>query len=107
MRRANRRKERKARGFLVDENMPAEVSDYIAARGFRVAHIGRHEPHLEPAPAKGTEDARLKKLAQDYILITLDKRLLAPGAFPNQHRGVFVIDAAGSSPLIVTSQVIE
>lgn len=86
------RKVPQARGFPVDENMPPAVSDYIAHKGYRVAHIGRQEPYLGAAPTKGTEDPRLRPAVRDSVLVTGDKRLLNPGRFPNDHRGIIVLD---------------
>lgn len=88
-----------AAGFLVDENVAAECSDYIASLGFRVGHIGRNEAHLITAPDKGTPDSLLKKTMQKIVFITRDKRLLRPGRLPGKHRGVFVVDASGGSCL--------
>jgi hypothetical protein len=93
------RKPRLATGFLVDENVPPEVSELIVARGYKVAHIGRTAPYLSPAPPKSTEDARLKAALKSLIFITQDKRLLGPGAFPSKHRGVFVLDTDGRRSL--------
>jgi hypothetical protein len=101
MARRQSKKSTHAEGFLVDENVPAEVSDLIASHGYKVAHIGRTAPYLLPAPAKGTKDPQLKKWVQRLILITEDKGLLEPGGFPNKHRGVFVLDLTHSSAIDV------
>jgi hypothetical protein len=79
--------------------MPAEVSDLLAALNLRVAHIGRDEPYLVPAPAKGTPDAVLRNAARQFVLMTLDQRLLRPGSYPNNHVGIVVIDASEASAL--------
>jgi hypothetical protein len=76
---------------------PPEISDLFATK-YRVAHIGRDKDYLTvAAPTKGTEDARLKSWVEDLIFITNDKRLLRAGAFPNKHRGVFVLDGDAAS----------
>ena len=98
-------KEAAARGFLVDENVPAEVSEFIAAQGFRVAHIGRTEDHLLEAPPKGTPDSLLKKSLQNLVLITQDRRMLRAGAMPAKHRGLFVIDSTRSTPLAIVQDL--
>ncbi len=99
------KKESAALGFLADENVPTDVSDFIAFRGYRVAHIGRSAPYLLQAPATGTPDALLKKAVQSLIFITQDKRLVRPGAFPNDHRGIFVLDTGGPKAIDLVIQL--
>ena len=102
------KKARQARGFLFDENVPAEVSRYFGSRRFRVAHIGISGPGYAPAPIKGTADAGLRPSVQEWIFVTLDKNLLQPGRFPNEHRGVFVLDTSdGGSALEVSAPICE
>ena len=67
MARRTAKKARQARGFLFDENVPAELSRYFGSRGFRVAHIGISGPGYTPAPIKGTTDAGLRFAVQDWI----------------------------------------
>jgi hypothetical protein len=100
-------KHARAVGFLVDENTPAEVSEWIAARGYRVAHIGRSGPHLIDAPPKGTPDARLKPAVAELIFVTQDRRLLRAGAFPADHRGVFVLDAENAGALELVQELFQ
>lgn len=102
-----RKKPAKATGFLVDENVPADVSDYIAAVGYKVAHIGRNQPFLLEALLKGTPDSLLKKHLQRLVFITMDKRLLAAGALPNKHRSVFVLDVTNTSSLALIQQLFD
>jgi hypothetical protein len=101
------RKPKHAFGFLVDENLPPAVSEFIRQRAYRVAHVGRDRDYLLQSPPKGTKDATFKKWMQRLVLITKDVKMLRPGRLPKRHRGVFVIDCADSSIMSVLQELFE